>query len=79
MKIETEFAPTPRTDFVENGPMPNRAMPHLARDLERENCAMRQMLLRIAYPSRGTIDESAALQDFADEIQKTWTLEYLNA
>lgn len=27
---------TPRTDYVENGPYPNRAMPHLARDLERE-------------------------------------------
>lgn len=38
---------------------------------------MAKILRRIAYPERGTPDDTADLQMFADEIQKTWTLEQL--
>lgn len=36
------------------------------------------MLERIAYPRRGTKDESATLQQFADEIQAGWSLDILS-
>ena len=33
--------------------------------------AMKKMLMRIAYPCRGTKDESMDIQDFANEIIET--------
>lgn len=38
---------------------------------------MRAMLARIAYPSRGTPDETADINAFAAEIQAVWSLESL--
>lgn len=40
--------------------------------------AMKSMLQRIAYPARGTTDETADIIYFATEIQKTFTLEELS-
>jgi hypothetical protein len=42
-----------------------------------ETQKMASMLRRIAFPNRGTKDEVASLQDFADEIQKAWTIDIL--
>jgi len=38
---------------------------------------MMAMLCRIGYPRRGSSDESANIQSFADEIQARWSLEEL--
>lgn len=38
---------------------------------------MKTMLARIAYPARGTADETADISTFAAEIQQRWSLEYL--
>jgi hypothetical protein len=38
---------------------------------------MREILARIAYPSRGTPDETANINAFAAEIQAAWSLESL--
>ena len=38
---------------------------------------MRAILARIAYPSRGTPDETADINAFAAEIQAAWSLESL--
>jgi hypothetical protein len=38
---------------------------------------MAQILQRIGYPRRGTPDETADIQAFADEIQKKWPLQEL--
>ena len=46
-------------------------------ELDEENQRLRDILRQIAYPKRGTAEESATLQDFADLIQSTFTLEQL--
>jgi hypothetical protein len=38
------------------------------------NTQMKQMLSRIAYPARGTPDESADVYAFAAEIQSKWSM-----
>jgi len=38
------------------------------------NAQMKKMLARIAYPARGTPDESADVYAFAAEIQSKWSL-----
>lgn len=40
--------------------------------------SMKTMLQRIAYPARGTFDETADIIYFADEIQKIFLLDDLN-
>jgi hypothetical protein len=45
--------------------------------LNAENQRLRDILRQIAYPKRGTEEESATLQGFADMIQATYTLEQL--
>jgi hypothetical protein len=44
---------------------------------QSETLKLASVVKRIGYPERGTKDEYASLQDFADEIQKEWTLELL--
>ena len=45
----------------------------LAAEIQR----LRNILRQIAYPKRGTAEESSTLQEFADTIQATYTLEQL--
>jgi hypothetical protein len=40
--------------------------------------AMKQLIMRIAYPGRGTSDECRDLQEYADEIQKRFTRDDLS-
>lgn len=47
-------------------------------ELSAANGRMKAMLARIAYPSRGTSDETADACAFASEIQEAWTLEDLS-
>jgi hypothetical protein len=46
-------------------------------ELHDQNKRLAQILEMVAYPGRGTKEESMSLQDFADMIQKTYTLEQL--
>lgn len=47
-------------------------------DQRNENwLALTEMLSRIAYPRRGSKDETATLQDFAEEIQARWGVDDL--
>ena len=46
-------------------------------ELNAENQRLRDILRQIAYPKRGTAEESATLQDFADMIQATYTVDSL--
>jgi hypothetical protein len=39
---------------------------------------MKQFVMRIAYPGRGTTDERQTLQEYADEIQKQFTRDDLS-
>lgn len=48
-------------------------------ELNAENQRLRVILRQIAYPRRGTAEESMTLQGFADTIQATYTLEQLEA
>ena len=48
-------------------------------ELHRDNVRLRDILRQIAYPKRGTSEESASLQNFADLIQQTYTIEQLEA
>ena len=48
------------------------------RRLTTANGRMKSMLARIAYPSRGTPDETADVCAFAAEIQEAWALEDLS-
>lgn len=36
-----------------------------------------RLISQIGYPKRGTVEESQTLQDFADLIQREWSLERL--
>jgi len=64
---------TPRTDYVENGPYPIRAMPHLCRDMEIE-----LMKLRAAINAFMDRCESTQGQAFYDRVKPEWeTLEIL--
>lgn len=36
-----------------------------------------RLISQIGYPKRGTVEESQTLQDFADQIQREWSLERL--
>jgi predicted RNase H-like nuclease (RuvC/YqgF family) len=45
--------------------------------LKEEASAMKEMLCRIAYPRRGSDDERANIEHFADEIQRKWSVEFL--
>lgn len=46
-------------------------------ELDAENQRLRDILRQIAYPKRGTAEEKMSLQEFADMIQQTYTLDQL--
>jgi hypothetical protein len=46
-------------------------------ELAKDRAAAYRLLERIAYPARRSSDESASLQNFADEIQRAYTLDQL--
>jgi len=48
-------------------------------ELDAENQRLRDLLRQIAYPKRGTSEEVMSLQEFADLIQQTYTLDQLEA
>ena len=46
-------------------------------ELHEENQRLREILRQIAYPRRGTCEETMSLQDFAEHIKATYTIEQL--
>jgi len=69
---------TPRTDFVENGPTSRRAMPYLARDLERElarlKAGIKVVLTQNAHLADGETCTLAGLKKLVPE----WQSEFLS-
>ncbi len=69
---------TPRTDFVENGPTSRRAMPYLARDLERELARLKAdikvVLTQNAHLADGETCTLAGLKKLVPE----WESEFLS-
>ena len=53
--------------------------PPFDHDITEQLARMARMLLRIAYPARNTPDESADVNMFAEEIQATWSRNYLES